>query len=441
MSEPIDFGSGSSSDLFEYLRSGECLPSDDIVLSLRSVGVRGQSGVTTPYARWIFIRSRARTAFRVEHFQAAEMDLWSSWIAFDDLSEVAGLEAFSDSWMSGTNTSIEAINAAIQWQRIPGWKVPQVGPHWLGSWNRPIRSHGNAHPRGPFFNHDHTFFGSSLVDAAVQWIEYPEFSGQNGFDRDVKFVLEDPRARISNISRADDGSISVNCAIQAGLACVLGVIWRNQDGATFRFRETIQGQLSVPMNSDAVEVELFLLSRNGFCFDRYRESDSEPRHRHFSVLRQLGPDKSTKELIERIESGENENTEFKEFVQPSQSDDKCKELIRTVCSFANTAGGSLFIGVSDRLEIVGIDSQLRRVYKSEATEELRLKYSRELLQAINAALVPVPGIKMEWRESSSQHVLEIEVEKLEGGIMTYVEAHESLIRRGASNRRITGLDM
>ena len=66
-----------------------------------------------------------------------------------------------------------------------------------------------------------------------------------------------------------------------------------------------------------------------------------------------------KELQNIISQDENERVEFKEIFN--------KQVIETIVAFANTEGGSLFIGVKDNKEIKGIktnnETKARDAYK------------------------------------------------------------------------------
>lgn len=57
----------------------------------------------------------------------------------------------------------------------------------------------------------------------------------------------------------------------------------------------------------------------------------------------------TRQLAETIELGENVNTEFKRCGSKPERD-----TFETVCSFANTFGGSIYLGVEDSGEVVGL---------------------------------------------------------------------------------------
>ena len=66
----------------------------------------------------------------------------------------------------------------------------------------------------------------------------------------------------------------------------------------------------------------------------------------------------SEELVKRIERGEDLHTEFKEY--PPGNEELAKEIV----AFANTDGGQIIIGISDRGEIVGVsnpDEVLRKI--------------------------------------------------------------------------------
>lgn len=63
-------------------------------------------------------------------------------------------------------------------------------------------------------------------------------------------------------------------------------------------------------------------------------------------------DKILKELLEIIEYGEGVTTEFKE-----AKSELPKKLFETICAFLNRNGGHIFLGISDKGEIIGIDER------------------------------------------------------------------------------------
>ncbi|MGQ9427639.1 ATP-binding protein, partial [Gilvimarinus sp. F26214L] len=63
--------------------------------------------------------------------------------------------------------------------------------------------------------------------------------------------------------------------------------------------------------------------------------------------------------------------------QGDKGDTKAVEIAQTICAFSNTEGGDLIIGVTDNVELVGIDEQVRRAYKASLQEALS-SYCKDL---------------------------------------------------------------
>ena len=63
-------------------------------------------------------------------------------------------------------------------------------------------------------------------------------------------------------------------------------------------------------------------------------------------------EKLNNELINIINEGEGITTEFKE-----TSNRLPRNLFETVCAFLNRNGGNIFLGVSDRGEIIGVNQE------------------------------------------------------------------------------------
>ena len=71
------------------------------------------------------------------------------------------------------------------------------------------------------------------------------------------------------------------------------------------------------------------------------------------------------ELKQIIQQGEGYNIEFKQSI-PSKVSDIAKEL----CAYANANGGTIFVGVSDKGEIVGV--KLSNSIRSEVQQVVNL---------------------------------------------------------------------
>lgn len=97
------------------------------------------------------------------------------------------------------------------------------------------------------------------------------------------------------------------------------------------------------------------------------------------------------ELLELIAEGEGRKTEFKRGLPQAE------RLARTLCAFANTRGGMLFIGVNDNGSLYGVSqprrvmADLRRVAEEFIEAPLRIQTTTVLCGdlAVVAAQVPV----------------------------------------------------
>lgn len=73
-----------------------------------------------------------------------------------------------------------------------------------------------------------------------------------------------------------------------------------------------------------------------------------------------------KKLKRLISKGEGTSTEFKE-----SSKNIPKSLYNTICSFLNTKGGHIFLGVNDKKDIIGIDENNIQKLKTDLETTLR----------------------------------------------------------------------
>lgn len=121
-------------------------------------------------------------------------------------------------------------------------------------------------------------------------------------------------------------------------------------------------------------------------------------------------DKET--LLNIIKQGENDQVEFKQAFN--------RQTIETVVAFANTKGGKIFIGVSDKKEIIGISISDESIQNWQ--NEIKSKIEPSILPDIETFLIenknvvlisvseyPVKPISMQGRflirKNNSNHLL------------------------------------
>ncbi|MFX0133713.1 MAG: helix-turn-helix domain-containing protein [Candidatus Hodarchaeota archaeon] len=108
----------------------------------------------------------------------------------------------------------------------------------------------------------------------------------------------------------------------------------------------------------------------GFYVDPKYDSDPVVNNWADQIFKKYPPppDKETR-YLKLIENGESETIEFKStFKYDINKNRPNKELTHlisiTICAFLNSRGGTLFIGIEDNKDIIGLDYDLKKVFKN-----------------------------------------------------------------------------
>lgn len=154
------------------------------------------------------------------------------------------------------------------------------------------------------------------------------------------------------------------------------------------------------------------------------------------IEKPIGPiPESTEELIKK---GENTRIEFKETllydVHQDQPNKALKEeVVKEVCAFANSDGGTLIIGVEDGTkEIKGIERDLKLMKNSKDKFELTLNQiaSEKLGKNITAMYV-----HLEFKEAQGKTLAVVSVEASPDPV--YFEGQRFYVRSGSSSRPLS----
>ena len=117
---------------------------------------------------------------------------------------------------------------------------------------------------------------------------------------------------------------------------------------------------ALPQNWDQLNYDDFLKLRRRLIAEVTREG--------FESLNMDGQRDSSMSVMDRIQLGESEKQEFKESARWSfYSENKRKSehiIVKTISGFLNRSGGSLFIGIKDDCSVVGLDSDLATLSRS-----------------------------------------------------------------------------
>lgn len=128
-----------------------------------------------------------------------------------------------------------------------------------------------------------------------------------------------------------------------------------------------------------------------------------------------------KNVIETISLEEGYLVEFKEF----KGAISVKELAKTLCAFANTDGGAIYIGVTD-------NRQIRGVHVTPSLLDNIQNTARE-------ACIPPISIALNEIIADNKRVLKITVEK--SGHLHSVSSGQTYIRVGTQDKRIMGEEL
>lgn len=299
-------------------------------------------------------------------------------------------------------------------------------------------------PTGPFLSDSNDFFALSIGDAAARWLSQASLRDQPGCSDTIEVIVPDPRAFFASVKRqADTVVISIGGTETQDLHCVARA--ETFDGGDEQaildvVPEGSEFLATLPLPKTAQRLNLYLMGKDGSCRDEYRENTF--RHPGGQSVLNSRPQREVNalaELLQSVETGENEETEFKPFVDLSRrgKQDKAYEILQSTCAFANTHGGKIYIGVSKALEIEGVSQAL---FKTKGTasgtlDELRAKYAGAMQRLISEGISPTVESQMDWVQQSNLYVLRIDVKESSRKPHQVAEAGDIYVRRGGSSRK------
>lgn len=119
-------------------------------------------------------------------------------------------------------------------------------------------------------------------------------------------------------------------------------------------------------------------------------------------------------LIDKINQGENSQFELKATFSP-------KGVLTTICSFLNTNGGTLLIGVNDFGEIIGLSNTG--------------KIKNEIEHLLYSEIVPEPAFDVSIEKITEKQIIIIKV--WEGSKQPYIYNGDIYFRKESLSRKVT----
>lgn len=169
---------------------------------------------------------------------------------------------------------------------------------------------------------------------------------------------------------------------------VIGAFW-SPAGIKQLAAPVAGGRSVLQIPSDVQRLELFVLGESGSAYEHHQEQVGVG----IEHCRFLGARSQPSELVSLVKfgiaKGESVDVEFKAWVDIGgqlKENSKLMQVLQTVAAFANTSGGTVYIGVDDHSDVVGINVELAKSTKTAPDEGSARSYLGALRTRVNDSL-------------------------------------------------------
>lgn len=228
-------------------------------------------------------------------------------------------------------------------------------------------------------------------EAAKNWlglrVHHGSSDGNNG---KVVLLLPETRGFIDDFRWTND-TLELQVAGTANGSeklQVRGAFW-SQAGIKQLAAKVSGGRAFLQITPDAQRLELFVLGNSGRFYEYHQEQVGfGPEHCRFLGARsQLSEAASLVKVA--VAKGECIDVEFKAWVDIEgqlKENSKLMQVLQTAAAFANTSGGTVYIGVDNHSEVVGINVELAKSTKAAFDEDGARRYLGALRTRVNDSL-------------------------------------------------------
>lgn len=234
-------------------------------------------------------------------------------------------------------------------------------------------------------------------------------------ERRIEFLVPDYRARIKNLRLAGNRiTVEVETKKIAHTDVVAKFYCKTENKSyTSGDLPLEDGRAIYVTDDEPVQVEAHILSAmDGERIDRRRFDYQYPSREEGIIIENIEV-----QLLDIIDKGENVNVEFKKEVNKAHVQIR---FLKTVVAFANTNGGTVFLGVDDNCQITGfkedVKSKIEDLIADHCDPPIKVQIDSEVfVQGTPITLVKIP----------------------EGTNQPYTLKDRGIfVRRGSSNRQI-----
>ncbi|AHF94124.1 hypothetical protein OPIT5_06070 [Opitutaceae bacterium TAV5] len=300
------------------------------------------------------------------------------------------------------------------------------------------RHRGHLSSAGPLVVYGQPAF--ETVEQAVRaWVPLRPFHGSSDGRLGsilIEVPLAGPRLGAFNLESEDSLRVAIKGSSDA-MPIELSEVWHSSDGNLVEtFAHPIAGDsVVVARPPTADQVAMWLVRRDSIVTDFFIENPHRCTRKQRILFPQHAKVAEGDPAIE-IDAGEGETTELKPFIKLTS--DKIDEVVRTVVAFANTLGGTIFIGVNDYGEVDGIDKELWDATPKDerkSLDECAKNYCAEIRKTVLDRVSAMPGVRVDIVRVRDKRVVRIRVEEAKRKPCSDVIRNEFWIRKGSNTRR------
>lgn len=328
---------------------------------------------------------------------------------------------------------LERLHSDIRRNLWPGWRT-RIG----------FGNEENVQlPDGPFFDPTQRLFGPDVGRLAVQFLGHSKYGSDSGSRNEYTLRIPDRRARISSLELSD-GTLALEVENRANLKLYWSVMATPFAGDLFHtVVDVTNNRAAIELPFRVQRLETWVILPDGYMLDMYEENShwgtwgAEGRLIYPPHPERFGA------LAAALESGETDTVEFKPYIKLSPVRDvKAAEILETVSALANTKGGNLFLGVTDSIEVVGVEHALQRDYGKDHPDPQarRDAYVKDVRKLINEGTAPSLEWTAVWLDPELHDVLQITIPRSPGTLVHVNQTGDIYRRAGANNKKWRPID-
>lgn len=428
-----------TANLVEYL--GRDTAKTDVPLRRRSVLLR------SPQGEWILaisiVQAFPDTTLCPESAQSRRYD---GVLLLEDWLNCRQVRSFVDAVQAGT---ITLDDRTLTRTGGPIWQTEFVSPPntFMDRVGFVVQTRFETRPipfeQGPLISATEPYYPDA-VSALQDWAQFVQHHGYNDArNGQIVFLLPEARAFFTKalsdnhmlhlmLAGSDVGTVSL---IVKGAYYLEGKIHHFEKGVTGDHLE-----LAVP--AEVERLEYALIGTDGQLYDLQREAWGRPT----GVIRQRTRH-ADDALVQQVRAaqvlGEGQEIEFKPFIDPAlplgsvREKTKFREILRTIAAFANTGGGSIFLGIGDDCSLGGIQGDLAKWQKAEVSDDVCSRYKGALTNKIRGYLVGDARFLIAFVTIDGAVIAIVSVSRFETAPVGLKDEGVCYVRRGSNNRYLS----